>query len=257
MRRRVDIIGITFLDMAFDEALAELARVLDDRVPRTVNFANAATLNLAAADSGYRDTLNAADYMFGDGTGVRWAAALRGVKLQSNLNGTDLMPALIRQRPGIRVFLLGGTEELIAQTARRFPEHFPSAEVAGSHHGYFDHADSSEVIERINAAQPDLLLVGFGNPLQEQWIATHRGRLKVPLTAGVGGLFSYWAGTLIRAPELYRRLGMEWVHILLKQPHKARRYLLGNPLFLLRMMSWLPADSSRRAPGGITQGETR
>lgn len=247
MRRHVDIIGITFVDMQFDEALAELGRVLDSRERRTVNFANAATLNLAAADPAYRATLNSADYVYGDGTGVRWAAAVRGVRLQSNLNGTDLMPALIERRPGIRVFLLGGTEELIEEAALRFSEHFPGAELVGRHHGYFDHADSGEVIERINAARPDLLLVGFGNPLQERWIAANRDRLDVPLTAGVGGLFSYWAGTLTRAPEAYRLLGMEWLHILLKQPHKARRYLLGNPLFLLRMMSWLPADSARPA----------
>jgi N-acetylglucosaminyldiphosphoundecaprenol N-acetyl-beta-D-mannosaminyltransferase len=245
MRRHVDIIGITFVDMAFDEALAELARVVDERARKTVHFANAATLNLAAADPHYRTTLNTADYVYGDGTGVRWAAALRGVKLQSNLNGTDLMPALIERRPGIRVFLLGGTDELIGAAALRFREHFPQADLVGSHHGYFDHGASGEVIERINSTQPDLLLVGFGNPLQEHWIAAHRDLLEVPLTAGVGGLFSYWAGTLTRAPELYRRLGMEWLHILQKQPHKARRYLLGNPLFLLRMMSWLPADSAR------------
>lgn len=256
MRRNVDIIGVTFVDMAFDEALAELARVVDERARKTVHFANAATLNLAAADADYRSKLNDADYVYGDGTGVRWAAALRGVRLQSNLNGTDLMPALIERRPGIRVFLLGGTEEFIAQTARRFKDHFPGAELAGWHHGYFNHADSGDVIDRINSARPDLLLVGFGNPLQERWIAAHRSLLEVPLTAGVGGLFSYWAGTLMRAPEVYRRFGMEWVHILKKQPHKARRYLLGNPLFLLRMMSWLPADSARRARGGITRGAT-
>jgi N-acetylglucosaminyldiphosphoundecaprenol N-acetyl-beta-D-mannosaminyltransferase len=247
MRRYVDIIGITFVDMAFDEALAELARAVDERARKTVHFANAATLNLAADDAHYRVTLNDADYVYGDGTGVRWAARLRGVKLQSNLNGTDLVPALIEGRPGIRVFLLGGTDELIEAAARQFRKHFPQANLVGAHHGYFDHADSGEIIAHINSTQPDLLLVGFGNPLQERWIARHRHLLDVPLTAGVGGLFAYWAGTLTRAPEVYRRLGMEWLHILQKQPHKARRYLIGNPLFLLRMMSWLPADSGRRA----------
>lgn len=244
MRRNVDIIGIGFVDMGFDEALAELHRALDERAGKTVHFANAATLNLAAADPDYRSALNTADYVYGDGTGVRWAAAVRGVRLQSNLNGTDLVPALISRRPGTRVFLLGGTDELLEAAAQRFPEHFPGAELAGWHHGYFDHSDSAEVIDRVHAAEPDLLLVGFGNPLQERWIAAHRSLLKVPLTAGVGGLFSYWAGTLERAPELYRRLGMEWVHILRRQPHKARRYLLGNPLFLVRMMAWLPADTA-------------
>lgn len=245
MRRQVDIIGTRFLDMGFDEALDEMERVLDSGERRTVHFANAATLNLAAADAAYRRALNDADYVYGDGTGVRWAAAMRGVRLQSNLNGTDLMPALIERRAGIRVFLLGGTEALNEAAARGFPEIFSGAVLAGRHHGYFDHRNCGEVIDLINAARPDLLLVGFGNPLQERWISTWKDRLDVPLTAGVGGLFSYWAGSLTRAPERFRRYGVEWLHILASQPHKARRYLLGNPLFLLRMMAWLPSDNAR------------
>jgi len=154
MRRQVNIIGTTFVDMAFDEAVAELARVVSAREPKTVHFANAATLNLAAADPAYRDALNTADYVYGDGTGVRWAAALRGVKLQSNLNGTDLIPALLERRAGTRVFLLGGTEEMLTEAAQRFPEHFPQAELAGWHHGYFDHAESGAVIAVIDLDSP-------------------------------------------------------------------------------------------------------
>lgn len=247
MRRTVDIIGVNFVDQPFEAALAELGRALDGSDRRSVFFANAATLNLAAGDPTYAATLKAADYVYGDGTGVRWAALLRGVRLQSNLNGTDLIPALISRRPGVRVFLLGGSAEMIAAAAAHFPKLFPQAVLAGSHHGYFDHAASGPVIAAINAARPDLLLVGFGNPLQERWIAQNRAALDVKLAAGTGGLFSYWAGTLTRAPAWYRRLGIEWVHILKEQPHKAKRYLLGNPLFLFRMMSWLPRDGSGKA----------
>lgn len=252
MRRTVDIIGITFLDMAFDDAVASLMRVLDAGARRTVFFANAATLNLVAEDPSYRDTLNSADFVYGDGTGVRWAASVRGVKLQSNLNGTDMIPALIERRPGIRVYLLGGTKEMIAAAATGFAETFPNAVLAGWRDGYFDHDHCDDVVAQINAARPDLLLVGFGNPLQERWIAANRQRLEVPLTAGVGGLFSYWAGTLKRAPSLFRKLGLEWVHILLRQPHKAKRYLLGNPLFVMRMFSWLRSD--RAAGTGEAKG---
>ena len=95
---------------------------------------------------------------------------------------------------------------------------------------------TSRVIRQINQAQPDVLLVGMGNPLQERWIHRHRHQLDVPLCIGVGGLFHYWAGDLQRAPIWLRRWGAEWLGILLQQPHKARRYLLGNPLFLYRIL---------------------
>ncbi len=247
MRRSVEIIGTRFVDQPFEDALAQLSRALDKPGTRVVYFANAATLNLAAEDEGYRRTLNAADYLYGDGTGVRWAASLRGVRLQSNLNGTDVIPALLERRPGVRVYLLGGSETLIRRTVARFAELFPEVVLAGWHDGYFDHNASGPVIEEINAVAPDLLLVGFGNPLQERWIEANKAQLRVPLVAGVGGLFGFWAGTRKRAPRLVRRLGMEWAHILLEEPHKAKRYLLGNPLFIWRMFAWLRADRTDRA----------
>jgi N-acetylglucosaminyldiphosphoundecaprenol N-acetyl-beta-D-mannosaminyltransferase len=77
----------------------------------------------------------------------------------------------------------------------------------------------------------------MGNPLQEQWIDRHLDQLRVPLCLGTGGLFDHWAGNLRRAPRWVRRLGYEWVQLLMQQPHKWRRYLLGNPAFLWRMVS--------------------
>ena len=75
----------------------------------------------------------------------------------------------------------------------------------------------------------------MGNPLQEQWIHDHRAALRVPVSIGVGGLFDHWGGNLRRAPLWVRRLGFEWLQILLQQPgRKWRRYLLGNPKFLAR-----------------------
>mgnify|MGYP003349334003 CR=1 FL=1 len=92
-----------------------------------------------------------------------------------------------------------------------------------------------------------LLLVGMGNPLQETWIDRWRERLGVPVAIGVGGLFDHWGGNLRRAAPWVRRLGIEWVQILLQQPgRKWRRYLVGNPLFLARA---LRDRSTSRASG--------
>lgn len=246
MRRALDVMGVSFVDQSFDAAVADLSGALSGQHGQTVFFANAATLNIAHNDDGYRRALNSASFMFGDGTGVRWAAKMRGVRLQANLNGTDIIPELITANPGLRVYLLGGTEEMVGKAAQGFAKLHPQARLVGWRNGYFDHGNCAEVVAEINAAAPQLLLVGFGNPLQERWIAANRRQLKVPLTAAVGGLFAYWAGTLDRASRLYRDLGMEWVHILLRQPHKASRYLIGNPLFLARMLAWLPADLAAR-----------
>lgn len=248
MLRTISIMGVRFIDQPVWAAIAQLRAAIADKRPRTLFFANASTLNLACEDAAYRETLNAASYVYGDGTGVRWAARLRGVTLQSNLNGTDVIPELLRTTQGLRVYMIGSNAEQIAVAAKRFPELFPDAELVGWRDGYFDHDDCGDVIDAINAAKPDLLLVGFGNPLQERWIAANRGRLDVPLAAGIGGLFDFWSGKRRRASRLMRAWGMEWVHILFTERHKARRYLIGNPLFLMRMVAWLRAD---RAPRGM------
>ena len=125
--------------------------------------------------------------------------------------------------------------------------------VFGDGTGFVDQHHCPEVIEQINDARPHLLLVCMGNPLQEQWIDRHLGSLRVPICMGAGALFDRWAGNLPRAPEWIRRLGHEWAHILLMQPHKWRRYLLGNPQFLWRMMMWLRHDlsASSTSPLGV------
>jgi N-acetylglucosaminyldiphosphoundecaprenol N-acetyl-beta-D-mannosaminyltransferase len=247
LRRPLTIFGVTATDQTVDEALETLDLALKSSRCQTVVFPNAATLNLAAENPEFKETLNSATHVFGDGTGVRWAARARGFQVQANLNGTDLIPAFLDRHDGLRVFLLGGKPEYIEATKAGFRARFPRVELVGMNHGYFNHMDCKDVIDAIGQAKADVLLVGFGNPLQENWLSRYKNQLPVSLAAGVGGLFSYWAGTLDRAPSLYRKLGVEWVHLLLSQPHKARRYLIGNPLFLTRVFMHLSKDTAKDA----------
>jgi N-acetylglucosaminyldiphosphoundecaprenol N-acetyl-beta-D-mannosaminyltransferase len=236
----LDVLGVGVRDCRMSDALAEVGRWLfaDGGRARSVYFVNAHTLNLACDDAAYRAVLNGADLVFGDGTGVRWAARfLHGVRLADNVNGTDLVPALFAAQAGrgLRYFLLGGTPEQNERAAEHASRTFEGWTLAGHHHGYLDPDASERVAALINDAKPHLLLVGMGNPAQERWIAAWRDRLHVPVCMGVGGIFAYWSGHLDRAPRWVRAIGMEWVHLLLRQPQKARRYLLGNPVFLLRL----------------------
>ncbi len=239
--RDVPILGVPISDWTMEEALAwvESLLVAGGGPTHPVFFANAHTLNLACEDPGYREVLCSAERVFGDGTGVRWAARiLHGHRLRDNVNGTDLVPELFRRFAGrgFRYYLLGASEAANARAAAHAREAFPGWELAGHHHGYLDDAGSQAAIERINAVKPHLLMVGMGNPLQERWLARHREQLDVRVCMGTGGLFDYWAGDLDRAPAWVRRLGFEWLHLLRRQPAKARRYVLGNPVFLARLI---------------------
>jgi len=236
--RRVRVLGVDITDVSMPRAVEMLHQLIDleEESPRLGYFVNAHTLNLSARVPGYRDVLRRATIVFGDGTGVRWAARMKGVRLRANLCGTDLLPALLDTTPGRRFFMLGADEATIQRAAANAEMQFPNWTLLGYHHGYVkSESETARVIELINAIRPDLLLVGMGNPIQEQWLDANRHRLNARLCMAVGGLFDFWAGTVSRAPRWIRGLGYEWVWRLMMQPRqKAQRYLIGNPLFLAR-----------------------
>lgn len=252
----LSVLGVPVSDLTMDQALAYFEQLL--MAPRTrahaVFYVNAHTLNVACDEPGFRDVLRGADRVFGDGTGVRWGVRwLHGHQLRDNVNGTDVVPLLFSRLAGrgLRYFLLGNTPERIERAAAHARAAFPGWELAGFHHGYLaqlDAADHAAVIDKINASGAHMLLVGMGNPKQEQWIARHLPQLTVPLCMATGGLFDYWVGDLVRAPGWVRRLGHEWLHLLIRQPHKAKRYLIGNPKFLARVARsrWLGSDRAQQ-----------
>lgn len=244
----LSVLGVKITNYSTAEALEYLESLItaSSRDSSSLYIVNAHTLNLAVADPGYRDILNQASTVFGDGTGVRWAARLRGVRMKDNLVGTDLVPRLFERNPGrgFSYFLLGADPETIEKAAGVCQQAFPGWVQAGFHHGYIldDERKNEQAIALINECQPDVLLVGMGNPKQEAWIHNNKHKIAVPACIGVGGLFDHWAGNLTRAPLWVRKMGYEWLQLLLQQPHKWRRYLLGNPRFILNMLLSLKQD---------------
>jgi exopolysaccharide biosynthesis WecB/TagA/CpsF family protein len=163
----------------------------------------------------------AMDQVYADGVGLQIGRRLAGLPRFGRVSGTDTVPLLLqRVPPGTRVFLLGGSRKIATTAATRFPGLFPTAVLADAHHGFFPPEDDLAVLDRIAAAAPDILLIGMGSPLQEQWLLRHRRRLRCRLAICVGGLFHYWAQDLRRAPRTLQDVGLEWIWILAQQPFK-------------------------------------
>ncbi|WP_372764181.1 WecB/TagA/CpsF family glycosyltransferase, partial [Litorivivens sp.] len=206
-------------------------------------FANAHTLNLSYEDASFRDTLNNVDVLLPDGSGIEVACRRQGVRRKGNINGTDMLPLLCNTlaEKGGSVFFLGGEEGIASTAAQNLQKRTPGLHVAGTLNGFFDKDNCDDVIAQINAAQPDVLLVGMGQPLQERWVAQNRHRLDVPVVMAVGGLFDFYAEKVSRAPVWLRELGLEWTWRLLQEPGRMwKRYVIGNPLFLLRIRRATP-----------------
>ena len=216
-----------------------------------VSFVNADCANIAARNNRYHQVLQSSTLVFADGIGMRIAGRCLGVPIVDNVNGTDLFPQLLTAAAtsGLRVFLLGGRPGIAAAVQSWIERDYPHVTVVGVEHGYFRPDEEDDVIQRIAASDAHLLLVAFGAPRQEEWIQRHRARLGVSVAIGVGGLFDYYSGRIPRAPLFMRKCGLEWCWRWYQEPRRlTRRYLLGNPLFLFRVLWWFLTKRQSAGP---------
>jgi len=202
-----------------------------------VAFANAHTLNVAATNEKFRNVLRRC-VVLNDGVGVDIASRiLYGSRFPENLNGTDFIPRYLRETTHqFRIFLLGSKLGIAERAGARLSELCPEHRIAGCYPGYFAPEQSAAIADAIRGAGADLLLVGMGNPHQELWLDSYMARTKCRLAFSVGALFDFLAGEMPRASPWIRAARLEWVYRLSLEPRRlAWRYVIGNPLFLLRV----------------------
>jgi N-acetylglucosaminyldiphosphoundecaprenol N-acetyl-beta-D-mannosaminyltransferase len=219
---------------------AEVERLVRGGRSGLVLNVNAHCLNLCYADPALRGFFNAADVVFCDGAGVMLAARLLGRRIPERITYADWAwdLAAFAAAEGFSLFFLGARPSVAGAAAKRLKERHPELKISGVRDGYFDHSAGSEAaVREINAAAPDILLVGLGMPLQERWLMENRSRLEVGVALTGGAVFDYVSGRLRRGPRLLTDNGFEWLARLLAEPRRLWwRYLIGNPLFLVRVL---------------------
>ena len=176
--------------------------------------------------------VNSAELVLPDGVGVLYGARILGRPIANRLPGIDFASALMARmaQQNLRVFLLGAKPGVAEAAAKRLEAQFPGLTVAGVNDGYFK--EDAPVIEKINAARPDFLLVCLGAPKQELWMQQYAAQLDVGLMAGLGGTLDVLSGNAKRAPKIFIKLGLEWLYRLLSDPKRIRR-MARLPLYLL------------------------
>ena len=235
------LLDIDLQNLAMVEAVALIETNLAQKKQCTIFFANPDCLNKMITDQEYFRILKKGDYIFPDGIGLVIAGKMLQTPLKENINGTDMLPYICRMAAakGHSIFLLGGKPGIAEKAGNNISTTF-GVTLAGTAHGYFNHrTESDTVIKAINNSGATILLAGFGAPLQEKWISRHRHELQPVVLMGVGGLFDFYSGTISRAPDWIREIGFEWAFRMLQEPGRMwRRYVVGNPLFLYRVMKW-------------------
>ena len=204
---------------------------------RRAYFVNAHCCNVMHADRQYDIALRRADFLLPDGVGVALAARMTGQALTANLNGTDLVPALLAQAAsrGKSVYLFGGKPGTAEAAAQTLIKAIPHLTIAGTRDGYTDGDADDAVVADINASGADIVVVALGVPMQELWIHRNANRLSADLTIGVGAALDFLAGNVTRAPKIVRKVKSEWMWRLAQEPRRlAKRYLVGNATFLAR-----------------------
>ncbi|AOS84171.1 N-acetylmannosaminyltransferase [Chlorobaculum limnaeum] len=236
-----NLLDLKIDNISMREAISMIRQSIEEQRQSAIFFVNPDCMNKSVTDRGYRKALASADHILPDGIGLVIAGKMLGTPLCENINGTDMLPFLCEMAASQKrsIYLLGGKPGVAEKAGDAIAQNH-GVTIAGAMHGYFDHeTESAGVIEAINRSNASILLVAFGAPLQEQWIVRHRAALRPAILMGVGGLFDFFSGNIQRAPRWMREIGLEWVYRILQEPGRMwKRYVVGNPLFLYRVMKW-------------------
>lgn len=207
--------------------------------PVHVSYVNAHVHNLARGNVQLRGALHETTLCYADGTSIVWACRGHGARIPPRLTAADFFPDMLAAltAAGRSVFLLGGAVGVAERAANVLQQKVPAFCPAGVSSGYFDLQDSPAVIRTVQAANPDVLVVGMGTPRQQLWVHDHLKTLNVPVVWTVGALLDYCAGLERRCPKWMGDMGWEWLYRFLISPRRrARRYLIGNPKFMAAAM---------------------
>jgi len=235
----VAVLGIPFHNVTMDETIALIEEQIREGGFHQLATANVDFLKNALHNRILRDILCSCEIVVPDGMPVVWLSRVIGTPLKERVSGIDLVERLaeVSAKRGYGIFLLGASEERSRLAAKILKQRHPDLRIVGRYSPAprpIDEMDHEQILNRIAEARPDILLVAFGNPKQEEWLAMHRHRLQVPVCIGVGCTLDVLSGSIPRAPRWMQHCGTEWVYRLLRQPQRLAARYLSDALCLVR-----------------------
>lgn len=236
--KRVEVLGLPVDAITYKEWMA----LIKNWVEQGERCYQVCTTNpeftmMARSDPNFRNILKRADLCVPDGVGLLWAARRQGIEIPERVTGSDGVPVIAEHAAeyGWSLFLLGAAPGVAEEAAAVLCDRFPGLQIAGTYAGSPAPEEEDDIVRRINDSEADILLVAYGAPNQDKWIARNQPRLNVKMAMGIGGAFDFIAGRVPRAPERMRELGLEWLYRLYKQPWRIRR-MMRLPRFLLAVL---------------------
>ncbi|KIY23886.1 MULTISPECIES: WecB/TagA/CpsF family glycosyltransferase [Mesobacillus] len=234
--QKENYLGVDVTPYNYEEIITDLRERMKAGQQSTIIAVNPEKVMAAEKNEELRQLINSATYQIADGVGILLASKMKGGKISSRVTGVDMMDRLIRfaAEENHKVFLYGAKEEVVTAAKQKLEEKYPRLVISGYENGY--EKDQDKIVKNINASEAELLFVAMGSPKQELWIRENMGKLNVKVFQGVGGSFDVFSGKVQRAPLLFRKLGIEWLYRLLKEPKRFKRQL-ALPKFLARILT--------------------
>ena len=233
--KRVKLLDYEIDTYSFDEAAENALRLeKEDKVSQVVTI-NPEMFDCAKIDSEFSQILRTAEMVIPDGIGVKIGLKILGENVE-RIAGIDFAKKMIEisAKESLPIALIGAKPEVIEKAAQKLEEEIEGVNIVYIQDGYFQ--DDDRVLSELKQHAPRLILVALGSPKQEKFISAARKVLPHGLMVGVGGSFDVWSGTVERAPEIYQKLGIEWLYRTIKQPERFKRIFPTLPLFVLRVL---------------------
>jgi len=241
--KKIHLLGVKIDALSLDQLLSEIQLCMQRKNKMIVSYVNLHALNIAFSIPWFREFLDRSDLTFCDGVGIKLAARITGQCLCDRFTPPDFIDRICENaiKSGLKIFFLGAKPGVAQRAANKLIERFSGLQIQ-THHGYFDKVANSQenklVVEQINQFHPQILILGFGMPLQEKWILENMDSLDIKVVFPAGALFDYLSKDVPRAPRWMTDNGFEWLGRLLIEPRRLwKRYILGNPLFFWRLFS--------------------
>lgn len=222
----------------------EVSRIIRANQKELILHTNIHGINLALQEGWLREFRNSAHIVFSDGHGPVLGAALLGESIPGRIPITDWIWDFCSYCAvnNFSLFFLGTTQNIIEKARDVFLQKYPGLSIKGLHNGFFNKSgpENDAVIEQINRASPDVLIVAFGMPLQEKWLMENWNKLNAKVFLVGGACFDYASGSLKRGPKFLIDIKLEWLGRLVIEPKRLwKRYLIGNTVFFTKIIKEL------------------
>lgn len=237
MENKVNVLGVNIDKVSIPEAVDKIFDMLDERKCHSVFTPNSEIILNAYKDAEFAEVLNSADLLTADGIGVVYASKILHNPIKSRAAGYDIACGVVDKisESGHRLYLFGGKPGIAEKAKKKIEEQYPFIQIVGTRNGYFTDDESQRIVNEINSVGADIVFVCLGAPKQEKWIYENRDKVKARVMMGIGGSLDVFAGEVERAPEIWCRLGLEWLYRLIKEPWRFKR-MLALPKFGLTVL---------------------